>query len=109
LYLQETIFLGKNCGCINLVCVGRTSTLHPEILPFALDTLLKCQISMRSRNSLEQEQIAQRKVEVIREKIDELEKKGYQLRLAGFRDDSKEVGDMLQKLVSKEFRKTFSN
>ncbi|CAB4042916.1 Hypothetical predicted protein, partial [Paramuricea clavata] len=80
----------KNCGSINLVCVGRTSILHPEVLPFALDTLAKVEVSKRSRNRLEQEKIAQRKVEATREKIEDLEKKGYQLRLAGFQDESEE-------------------
>jgi hypothetical protein len=48
-------------------------------------------VSKRSRNRLEQEKIAQQKVEATREKIEDLEKKGYQLRLAGFQDESEEV------------------
>ena len=48
-------------------------------------------MSKRSRNRLEQEKIAQQKVEATREKIEDLEKKGYQLRLAGFQDESEEV------------------
>jgi hypothetical protein len=48
-------------------------------------------VSKRSRNRLEQEKIAQQKVEATREKMEDLEKKGYQLRLAGFQDESEEV------------------
>lgn len=87
------ILLGKNCGSINLVCVGRTSAVHPEVVPFALDTLSKAEVAKRATSHAAEEKNAQGKVQAIREKMVALEKRRYQLRLAGFADGSKEVSN----------------
>ncbi|XP_028393069.1 probable helicase senataxin isoform X2 [Dendronephthya gigantea] len=81
----------KNCGDIHLVCVGRASVHHPELAPFALETLTKIEVSKRSSNNHENERIAHGKVDSLREKIESLGKHVYQLRLAGFQHDSYEI------------------
>lgn len=75
-----------------MVCVGRSSALHPDVLPFVLDTLAKLEVSKRSIKLQKHEKIAREKVDVLREKIEELEKNSYQLRLAGFKEGTKQVG-----------------
>ena len=74
---------GKNCGSINLVRIGRLSSIHPQVVPFTLDVLCKTELAKFSAGDMTKEETVKVDLQNVRAKIDQLEKKSYALQCAG--------------------------